>query len=134
MRSVSATFVTVLIALSASLSGIGAADAGQTDSARQQPASLWHPWSAEGNQELAEFGTSVSTAGDVEGDGFDDVIVGADRYDNGRRTKERPSSIRGPQAGPGRGPSGRGRGTSLPGCSVCRSPRPGTSTAMDTPT
>ena len=40
-------------------------------------------WSAEGNQENARFGNSVSTAGDVNNDGYDDVIVGAPWYDNG---------------------------------------------------
>ena len=40
-------------------------------------------WSAEGNQTGASFGSSVSTAGDVNGDGFDDVIIGAGSYDNG---------------------------------------------------
>jgi|GEM_PF-5830493 len=39
-------------------------------------------WIAEGNLAGIHFGISVSTAGDVNGDGYDDVIVGADRYDN----------------------------------------------------
>ena len=40
-------------------------------------------WQIESNQANAIYGTSVSSAGDVNGDGYDDVIVGAPQYDNG---------------------------------------------------
>ena len=39
-------------------------------------------WVVEGDQKGAEFGCSVGTAGDVNGDGYDDVIVGAKGYSN----------------------------------------------------
>jgi hypothetical protein len=38
----------------------------------------------EGNQQGAYFGGSVAAAGDVNGDGYADVIVGAPRYDAGQ--------------------------------------------------
>ena len=41
-------------------------------------------WTGEGNQGGASFGQSVATAGDVNGDGYADVIVGAPYYDNGQ--------------------------------------------------
>ena len=41
-------------------------------------------WITEGNQSYARYGTSVSSAGDVNGDGYSDLIVGAPLYTNGQ--------------------------------------------------
>jgi len=38
-------------------------------------------WTQEGNQAESEFGWSVAAAGDIDNDGFDDVIVGAPNYE-----------------------------------------------------
>lgn len=38
-------------------------------------------WSTEGQQSGAFFGRSAASAGDVDGDGYDDVIVGASEFD-----------------------------------------------------
>ncbi|MBW2061860.1 MAG: VCBS repeat-containing protein, partial [Deltaproteobacteria bacterium] len=44
-------------------------------------------WQVEGNQVNAYYGISVSTAGDVNGDGFSDIIVGAQGYTNGESSE-----------------------------------------------
>ena len=56
-------------------------------------------WSAESNQASANFGFSVATAGDVNGDGFSDVIVGASSYDNGQLDEGRAFAYHGSAAG-----------------------------------
>jgi len=44
-------------------------------------------WTAEGDQAGVRFGGFLSTAGDVNGDGFDDVILGAGTYANGESSE-----------------------------------------------
>jgi len=56
-------------------------------------------WSAESNQAGARFGASVGTAGDVNGDGFDDVIVGAYNYDHGEIDEGRAAVYEGSASG-----------------------------------
>lgn len=66
------------------------ADNGQTDEGRAfvylgsaAGLSAVADWTAESDQASAQFGFSVATAGDVNSDGFSDVIVAARLYDNG---------------------------------------------------
>lgn len=46
-------------------------------------------WNAESNQANAFFGASVSTAGDVNKDGFSDIVIGAPMFDNGETNEGR---------------------------------------------
>jgi hypothetical protein len=46
-------------------------------------------WSAESNQVGANFGKSVAIAGDVNKDGYADVLVGAPNFDNGQNNEGR---------------------------------------------
>ena len=65
-------------------------------------------WTAESNQAGASFGfenNAVGTAGDVNGDGFSDVIVGAPEYDNGEVNEGRAFVYHGSAAGLGSSPS-----------------------------
>ncbi len=81
-------------------------DNGQTDEGR---AFVYHGsstgldtspnWTAESNQVSAYFGNSVGTAGDVNGDGYSDVIIGAYRYDNGQNNEGRAFVYHGSSTG-----------------------------------
>jgi RHS repeat-associated protein len=53
------------------------------------PVATTASWKTEGEQVSAHFGWSVASAGDVNNDGFDDVIVGAPDYDNGQSEEGR---------------------------------------------
>ncbi len=63
------------------------------------PLAFSHAWTAESNQENAYFGYSVDTAGDVNGDGYSDIIVGAFGYDNGQIDEGRVFVYHGSSAG-----------------------------------
>jgi hypothetical protein len=54
-------------------------------------------WSTEGNQDDAELGTSVASAGDVNGDGFADIVIGTPRYMDTFGTQGRASVFYGNQ-------------------------------------
>jgi hypothetical protein len=56
-------------------------------------------WAYESNQVEAQFGESVAAAGDVNGDGYDDVIVGAFGFDNGQTDEGRVFVFHGSAAG-----------------------------------
>ncbi|MCB9698674.1 MAG: FG-GAP repeat protein [Alphaproteobacteria bacterium] len=50
---------------------------------RQGPRST-PAWAERAGQAQAEYGGSVASAGDVNGDGYDDVVIGVGRYDHGQ--------------------------------------------------
>ncbi len=86
--------------------GAPAYDNGQTDEGRafvyygsSTGLSVTANWTAESNQASADFGWSVSTAGDVNGDGYGDVIVGAPWYDNGQTNEGRAYVYHGSASG-----------------------------------
>ncbi len=81
-------------------------DNGQTDEGRayvyyglSSGLSTTANWTAESDQDIAQFGWSVSTAGDVNGDGYSDVIVGANYYNNGQPSEGRAFVYHGSSSG-----------------------------------
>ena len=62
-------------------------------------------WTAEADQTAAEFGRYISTAGDVNGDGNWDVVVGAFMYDGGESNEGRAYVYHGSAGGLGAAPA-----------------------------
>ena len=62
-------------------------------------------WTAEGDQPSAFFGFSLATAGDVNGDGYSDVILGAYAFDNGQLDEGRAFVYLGSGGGLGQTPA-----------------------------
>ena len=62
-------------------------------------------WTVYGGQGFAHFGYSIDTAGDVNGDGYSDVIVGAPDYDNGEEEEGRAYVYYGSPGGPSLDPA-----------------------------
>src|SRR6185436_2359796 len=56
-------------------------------------------WSVQGPQSGELYGQSVAPAGDVNGDGYADVLVGAPQYDNGQSDEGRALLYRGSARG-----------------------------------
>jgi hypothetical protein len=67
-------------------------------------------WMAESGQANAGFGSSVGTAGDVNDDGYDDVIIGANLYDLGQTDEGRAYVYHGSATGLGPGPQWTAQG------------------------
>ncbi|MCB9688702.1 MAG: FG-GAP repeat protein [Alphaproteobacteria bacterium] len=57
-------------------------------------------WAAEGNQAGAWFGAAVASAGDVNGDGYDDVIVGIPYWNGGQNDEGAARIYLGSASGP----------------------------------
>jgi hypothetical protein len=81
-------------------------DGGQVDEGRvfvfhgsADGLSITPDWTAESNQAAAWFGFSVACAGDVNDDGYDDVVIGANAYDNGQSDEGRAYVYHGSAAG-----------------------------------
>ena len=75
-------------------------DADATYPITVDPLSTTAAWSAESDQASAHFGTSVGSAGDVNGDGYSEVIIGAPDFDNGQTNEGRAYLFHGSATGP----------------------------------
>ncbi len=72
-------------------------------------------WTSEGNQDTTLFGQTVATAGDVNGDGYSDIIVGAPTADNGQKDEGRAYVYYGSAGGPSATPDWAAEGNQING-------------------
>jgi hypothetical protein len=70
-------------------------------------------WTAEGDREDANFGSSVASAGDVNGDGFADILVGAPLFEHGERAEGRAVLFLGSASGPSSRPAWTAEGNQI---------------------
>jgi hypothetical protein len=102
MRSARRLLLALVLASSIATFAASGSEAGRSVSV--DPVGRLRPWTAESDQADASFGTSVGSAGDVNGDGFDDVVVGASRYNNGQSDEGRAFAYYGSAGGPSMAP------------------------------
>ncbi len=93
-RNLTAGFISIRGGIRISIEDDGAAYPITVDPILTTPAWTWEP-----DQALANFGRSVSSAGDVNGDGFSDVIISAYGYDNGQSNEGRVYVFHGSSSG-----------------------------------
>ncbi len=62
-------------------------------------------WTKDGNLDNAQFGFAVATAGDINGDGYSDLLVGAPQYANGQTGEGAAFLYHGTAAGPANTPA-----------------------------
>ena len=67
-------------------------------------------WTAEGEQPNARAGSAIAGAGDVNGDGFDDILVASPLFDSGETDEGSVRRFFGSAAGPAPAPGWTGEG------------------------